>query len=100
MATGTLWPPFRLPIAIHRGYEDPRKALASKTFHAIVFVLLYKAVYVPSRINEQTLALVVYLLDLAVSFCLEQPSAQAKVLMLLSYCQIVHFLYESFTLSL
>lgn len=83
LATGTLWPPFRLPISVHHGYEDPRKALASKTFHAVVFVLLYKAVYTPSRINEQSLALVIYLLDLAVSFSLEQSSTHPKVQFLL-----------------
>lgn len=76
--SGTLWPPFRLPIATHPSYEDPRKLLLSRTFHAIVFVLLYKAAHTPALVNEQSLALVIYLLDMAVSLA-HQSITQGNV---------------------
>lgn len=77
-SSGTLWPPFRLPIATHPNYEDPRKLLLSRTFHAMLFVLLYKAANAPTLVSEQSLALVVYLLDMAVSL-VHQSTTQGNV---------------------
>lgn len=77
-SSGTLWPPFRLPIATHPNYEDPRKVLLSKTFHAILFVLLYKAIHAPTLVSEQSLALLIYLLDMAVSLA-HQSISQGNV---------------------
>lgn len=77
--TGTLWPPFRLPFATHPSYEDPSKILLSRSFHAILFMLLYKAVRSPMDMSEQSLALVIYLLDLAISLTLEQSTSLGNV---------------------
>ena len=78
--SSTLWPPFRLPIPIHPSYDDPRKVLLSKTFHAMLFMLLYKAVHSPSQdVSEQSLALIIYLVDMAVSLALQQTVAVGNV---------------------
>ena len=83
-SSGTLWPPFRLPIATHPNYEDPRKLLLSRTFHAILFVLLYKATHAPALVSEQSLALVIYLLDMAVSL-IHQSKTQGNVSLDISF---------------
>lgn len=77
--SGTLWPPFRLPFATHPSYEDPSKILLSRSFHAILFMLLYKAVRSPMEMSEQSLALVIYLLDLAISLSLQQSTSLGNV---------------------
>ena len=79
--SSTLWPPFRLPIETHPSYEDPRKILLSKTFHAMLFMLLYKAVHSPLEVSEQSLALIIYLLDMAVSMALQQSVTQGNVIL-------------------
>jgi hypothetical protein len=64
-ASGTPWPPFRIPAPCNPAYEDPRKLLCSRVFHAMVFVILYKAVY-RQNVSEHAMALVIYLLEMAV----------------------------------
>ncbi|KAJ8687402.1 hypothetical protein QAD02_023196 [Eretmocerus hayati] len=59
------WPPFRHPAPVSADYEDPRLVLRSKVFHAMIFVILYKAVK-GQNISEQVMALAVYLLEMAV----------------------------------
>lgn len=59
-----LWPPFRNPSKCGPGYEDPRVVLKSKVFHAIAFVVLYKAV--KGEVSEHIMALIVFLLEQAV----------------------------------
>ncbi|XP_063233328.1 E3 ubiquitin-protein ligase Ubr3 [Bacillus rossius redtenbacheri] len=63
---GTPWPPFRAPAPCHSAYEDPRKVLRSRVFHAAVFVVLHKAVHGHS-VSEHVLALLLYLLEMAVA---------------------------------
>ena len=62
---GPPWPPFRIPGPCNPAYEDPRKLLRSRVFHAMVFVILYKAVH-RRNVSEHLLALALYLLEMAV----------------------------------
>ncbi|XP_014216341.1 E3 ubiquitin-protein ligase Ubr3 [Copidosoma floridanum] len=59
------WPPFRHPAPVSADYDDPRLVLRSKVFHAMIFVILYKAVN-GQNISEHVMALAVYLLEMAV----------------------------------
>jgi hypothetical protein len=62
---GPPWPPVRIPGPCNPAYEDPRKLLRSRVFHAMVFVILYKAVN-RRNVSEHLLALALYLLEMAV----------------------------------
>lgn len=62
---GPPWPPFRIPGPCNPAYEDPRKLLRSRVFHAMLFVILYKAVH-RRTVSEHLLALALYLLEMAV----------------------------------
>lgn len=64
-STSAPWPPFRAPAPCADAYEDPCKLLRSRVFHAIAFAYLHRAV--AGRASEHVTALVVYLLDVAVS---------------------------------
>ncbi|XP_031787991.1 E3 ubiquitin-protein ligase Ubr3 isoform X1 [Nasonia vitripennis] len=64
-ANATPWPPFRHPAPVSDDYDDPRLVLRSKVFHAMIFVILYKAVN-GKNISEHIMALAVYLLEMAV----------------------------------
>lgn len=60
----TPWPPYRTPQKHHPAYQDPRRALLTKLFHAVAWHCLYRsAVY--RDVSEHTLSLLVYLLDQA-----------------------------------
>ncbi|CAG2062115.1 unnamed protein product [Timema podura] len=63
---GTPWPPFRSPAPCNPAYDDPRKLLCSRVFHAMVFVVLHKAVHGHS-VSEHVIALMLYLLEMAVA---------------------------------
>ncbi|XP_069676263.1 E3 ubiquitin-protein ligase Ubr3 isoform X3 [Periplaneta americana] len=63
--SGAPWPPFRIPGPCSPAYEDPRKLLRSRVFHAMVFVVLYKAVH-GQNVSEHVMALALYLLEMAV----------------------------------
>lgn len=58
------WPPFRQPSECGEAYEDPRKILRSKVFHAVALVVLQKAVR--GLVSEHVMALIVFLLEQAV----------------------------------
>lgn len=55
------WPPFRTPSYAGSAYEDPRQILKSKVFHAVVLVILYKAIR--GHVSEHVMALVIFLLE-------------------------------------
>ncbi|XP_076232510.1 ubr3 ubiquitin ligase isoform X2 [Calliopsis andreniformis] len=63
--TATPWPPFRHPAPVSPDYDDPRIVLRTKVFHAMIFIILYKAVY-GHNISEHGMALTIYLLEMAV----------------------------------
>ncbi|KAK6617898.1 hypothetical protein RUM43_014127 [Polyplax serrata] len=63
--TGNIWPPLRPPAPCGEAYEDPRKVLQSRIFHAVIFCILYKAVD-RRNVSEQALALALYLLEMAI----------------------------------
>ncbi|KAI4457238.1 ubiquitin ligase e3 alpha-related [Holotrichia oblita] len=58
------WPPFRNPAECGQAYDDPRKILKSRVFHAVALVVLYKAIR--GHVSEHVMALLVFLLDQAV----------------------------------
>ncbi|XP_022907951.1 E3 ubiquitin-protein ligase Ubr3 [Onthophagus taurus] len=58
------WPPFRTPNPCSEAYIDPRKILRSRVFHAVVLVVLYKAI--KTHISEHVLALLIFLLEQAI----------------------------------
>lgn len=59
------WPPFRHPAPVSPAYDDPRIVLRSRVFHAMILIILYKAVY-GHNISEHAMALTIYLLEMAV----------------------------------
>lgn len=61
------WPPFRIPSNTHKEFLDPVKFLQSKTMHAIIFTILYRACHDPD-IPDQVIALAVYLLEATIHF--------------------------------
>lgn len=61
----TPWPPFRPPTPVSAQYDDPRVVLGSKVFHAMIFVILYKAIN-NQNISEHVISLGIYLLEMAV----------------------------------
>lgn len=61
----TPWPPFRHPAPVSSDYDDPRIVLRSRVFHAIILIILYKAVK-GYNLSEHVLALAIYLLEMAV----------------------------------
>ncbi|XP_073970772.1 ubr3 ubiquitin ligase isoform X1 [Rhodnius prolixus] len=60
------WPPYREPAKCHEAYSDPRKILKSRVFHALVWLVLYKAV-TQHTVSEHVVSLVIYLLEMAVA---------------------------------
>lgn len=58
------WPPFRNPAECGQAYDDPRKILKSRVFHAVALVVLYKAIR--GHVSEHVMALLVFLLEQAV----------------------------------
>ncbi|XP_058794286.1 E3 ubiquitin-protein ligase Ubr3 isoform X2 [Phymastichus coffea] len=64
-ASVTPWPPYRHPAPVSAQYDDPRYVLRSKVFHAMIFVVLYKAVNTQD-ITEHVMALAIHLLEMAV----------------------------------
>ncbi|CAG0912404.1 unnamed protein product [Notodromas monacha] len=65
--SGSPWPPFRIPAPPKWGYENPVRILQSRSFQAVLFVLLFRALEDP-RVTDHVMALSIYLLDLVVSF--------------------------------
>lgn len=74
LAEGAIpWPPYRIPSECNSSYLDPRGILQSRVFHAIIWVILYKAVHM-KNVPEDVLSLAVYLLELALST--DQPEKE------------------------
>ncbi|XP_076675053.1 ubr3 ubiquitin ligase isoform X2 [Andrena cerasifolii] len=63
--SATPWPPFRHPAPVSPDYDDPRIVLHTRVFHAMIFIILYKAVY-GHNVSEYGMALTIYLLEMAV----------------------------------
>lgn len=64
--SGNLWPPFRLPNEVGKGYSDPACILNTKVFHSIILGILNRAVHA-KNVSEQLLALAIFLLEIAVT---------------------------------
>lgn len=75
---GTPWPPFRIPGPVNPSYGDPRRLLCSRFFHAVAFVILYKAVHGQS-VSEHVISLTLYLLEMAVSFTKPSENKESQV---------------------
>ncbi|XP_044253038.1 E3 ubiquitin-protein ligase Ubr3 [Tribolium madens] len=69
------WLPFRAPTCCSKAYDDPRLILKSRVFHAIILVILQKAVR--GQIPEDVTALIIFLLDQAVTIS-ERKDGQAE----------------------
>uniref|UniRef100_A0A2R5LIR0 E3 ubiquitin-protein ligase n=1 Tax=Ornithodoros turicata TaxID=34597 RepID=A0A2R5LIR0_9ACAR len=76
--SGTPWPPFRMPKAVHPELIDPRKLLQCKTMHAVLLIILYRALNDP-EIPEQVIALTVYILEMAVRYHPHSVSPKDKL---------------------
>lgn len=61
------WPPWRIPMATQKLFQDPRKLLHSRFCHGLIFNLLYKSLYGPLT-NDTITSLAVHLLELAVTY--------------------------------
>lgn len=81
------WPPFRNPSECGSAYEDPRKILKSKVFHAVALVVLYKAIR--GHVSEHVMALLVFLLEQAIIVSDKTPEDDVS-------CLIHLFLYFLF----
>lgn len=68
------WPPFRIPTECSSAYEDPRRILETRYFHAVIWIILYKAVHV-KNVSEHVISLAAYLLEMALSMA---PQATAN----------------------
>ncbi|XP_071446964.1 E3 ubiquitin-protein ligase Ubr3 isoform X2 [Hetaerina americana] len=75
---GIPWPPFRMPGPVSSAYKDPRRLLCSRFFHAVVFVILYKAVHMQS-VSEHVISLTLYLLEMAVCFTEPAENCESQV---------------------
>ncbi|XP_054287000.1 E3 ubiquitin-protein ligase Ubr3-like isoform X1 [Macrosteles quadrilineatus] len=69
----TAWPPFRTPWPVHPAYQDPRKVLRTKVFHALVWTVLYKAT-MEHTVSEHVTAILIYLLEQAIA--IDDPQDQ------------------------
>lgn len=66
LKSGSPWPPFRTPSECSSAYEDPRLILRSRVFHALALVVLMKAIDNHNLVNENGMALIVFLLEQAI----------------------------------
>lgn len=75
------WPPYREPAKCHEAYSDPRKILKSRVFHALVWLVLYKAV-TQHTVSEHVVSLVIYLLEMAVAVTdpTDQPTQVSRLI--------------------
>ncbi|ROT84089.1 putative E3 ubiquitin-protein ligase UBR3 isoform X1 [Penaeus vannamei] len=76
--SGSLWPPFRLPSPVTSPYTDPQRVIACRSFHAVLLVLLYKALNETSS-TDHLLALTVYLLELTVEYQAKHHSQSGEL---------------------
>lgn len=66
-----------MPGPVHQAYEDPRKVLRTKVFHALVWVVLYKAI-TEHTVSEHVMAVLIYLLEQAIAVS-DPPEQQDQV---------------------
>lgn len=85
--SGDLWPPFRLPSPVSSPYTDPQRIISCRSFHAVIFMLLYKALNEGST-TDHLLALTVYLLELTTEY---QAQHRSQGTIELHSLQEVHF---------
>lgn len=77
--SGAPWPPFRIPqVVVSQSYSDPRLVLLSRVVQGVLFVIFYKAVHT-SQLSDQMVALAVYLLEMALSVCDDEPGNASAV---------------------
>ncbi|UYV79267.1 UBR3, partial [Cordylochernes scorpioides] len=75
---GNLWPPYRVPGPLPNSqFRDPRIVLHTRTMHAMIFILLYRALN-EQDISENTVSLTVHLLDMAVRHTVPRPGQTNK----------------------
>lgn len=75
-----LWPPFRISQGLDTSkFLDPRKVLYSKVLHGAIFTILYRAVH-KGNIPDQVLALVIFILELALRY--PEPDRDSPVVKL------------------
>lgn len=77
--SGDLWPPFRLPSPVSSPYTDPQRIIACRSFHAVLFMLLYKSLNEAST-TDHLLALTVYLLELTTEYQAQHRSQGGEVM--------------------
>lgn len=70
--SGNLWPPFRLPNDVSKGYSDPACILNTKVFHSMILGILNRAVHM-KNVSEHLLALAIFLLEIAVKSTKREP---------------------------
>lgn len=87
------WPPFRLPSPCGEAYQDPRKILRSRVFHAVAFVVLHKAVR--GLVSEHVMALLIFLLEQAVLVCDKDDEVGVKFGLVFSLIVGVFVGYEN-----
>lgn len=66
-----------MPGPVHQAYQDPRKVLRTKVFHALVWVVLYKAI-TEHTVSEHVMAVLIYLLEQAIAVS-DPPEQQDQV---------------------
>lgn len=77
--SGNLWPPFRLPNPVGKGYSNPACILDSKVFHSMLLGIFYRSVHV-HNVSENLLALAVFLLEMAVSFSDKESKISSSII--------------------
>lgn len=70
--SGNLWPPFRLPNDVGKGYSDPACILNTKVFHSMILGILNRAVHV-KNVSEHLMALAIFLMEIAVTSSKREP---------------------------
>lgn len=70
--SGILWPPFRLPNEVGKGYSDPACILNTKVFHSMILGILNRAVHV-KNVSEHLMALAIFLLEVAITTTKAEP---------------------------
>uniref|UniRef100_T1JNI2 E3 ubiquitin-protein ligase n=1 Tax=Strigamia maritima TaxID=126957 RepID=T1JNI2_STRMM len=63
----TPWPPYRIPENLTKPFMNILRLLHCKTMHALIFVILYKAVNT-TGVSETAMSLAIYLLEMAIRF--------------------------------
>lgn len=80
-----------MPGKCHPAYDDPRKVLQSRVFHAFAFIVLHKAVH-GHDVSDHVIALTLYLLEMALSIDTpaEEPSQVCLSHVISLFCKGQH----------